>query len=1549
MAFRPPSATQTLTASGSVTAWGPIVLVNSAVAVTVTLPRGLASDTQKPTEIKNIGLGAVTVAAFAGDVLTGQSVLSQNTAVTYEVSSAGVIQSVSDIGAAAASTTLSYARITSYQTGSTAVNASSLAQISCASAANIAATPSAVGQRVPFTAANGTSSSATIGTNIVTIVNTGNYSIDAGVTMQTQGANTAMGLQLVKNGVVLNHMQGYPGGSGSAMVSIPVEWSGQLTAGDVVDLRLVSTSLASTINVHSVALNINELPTTTTVPAGSVTVTALNKFVARKDNATSQNIPTGVNTDVIFGVLSASVGSGYNSATGVFTSPSAGWYSFDAAVRMEYNTASAPQEMFILIVVNGVEKGRGAFAFTGTNANGTSFHYAQASVAVPLAIGDLVKVQCRQDTGFARVLNAADALNYFCGVEAATATVVDPGLVTPTALTQIEVTQTADQTTGLTVGSPVLFSSPATVGSIPFAAGVFTLGANKTYSLLGGVTLIVGTEMVFQWRDIGSGLLIGNSGNVLTNAAGRGVTASATVVTTAATTVRLEITSVNALTSINSGLGRGAWAKILELPVSTVVNPGTVPVNTLIYAYLRKDLGGANATTADLQAITVSGAANTTVVPPTTRRLSLTAPTTLDLSGVTVSSDQLVVSASGRYQVTAHIDYQTNSTVATARVNFFMVKGGASILDMTTAASETLNVDDQVTLLWEGALAAGDVLDFRGDGQVDFGYRGYAIQVRQLTTATVVQITPGALSAVTLGYASASSPSYVPTAVGDVPFTVVDASGLANTGTTFTLLAGKRYYMDARLGFNSNTGTASQIGYQIVRADNSVITGVSAGIWMNQVAQATGGGESPGSTGFFTPTVDTLVKVRVTSTSGPIAGASTSGIFLIQEQAVTNLVNPATVPVNTLMPAATVFDGAYVSATVGNIGHTNGAPFTPTVTGTYAVTVGGSAYSPAVGFSITNISLRQGATTLQGRSASIYMTAAGPHHQLTSKTFYQALTAGTTYNIYVVSGSNATIDAGDFWTVELEQLTTATVIVAGSVAAATAASDAAAGAAGYAPVTTVAGDNRKALFGDMTFRTVPTGYQTAAVYASGDLAYLGDELIRANAAVPAGTAFAWGTTGATWGAVMPLQSTDSPLTWLGVYAAGTTYAKGAVVAETSANTAALQVSQAAANTGNATTTGWWQPLHDGAIGHAMLGATAALAGIGGPAPTPAIGQQDRVLFGDGTWDFQGRKSVVQVANLATNGAVGTAAATVDVADELVLTQTTAAITATVPSPTTTTKYRTLTIQNKGTADILISATGFSQRLPAAGTLVAEWNGTAAWSLVACTPQAPTVQTFLVSGTYTPTPGMRYCEVYGVGAGGGGGGAAPGTAITMSMGFGGGAGAEADVRFTAAQIGASQAVTIGTGGAGGSGIAGSAGTVTSLGALITLNAGSGGSTTGAQAGPHASAGGAGGTATVSGGTTLRTKTGNNADPGYGMYYATTTLVSASPSNGGSSSYGAGGGGVAMFAAGSGASGGAGIAGTNRGGGGGGATSGGTGSVIRSGGTGANGQFVVHEFF
>lgn len=112
-----------------------------------------------------------------------------------------------------------------------------------------------------------------------------------------------------------------------------------------------------------------------------------------------------------------------------------------------------------------------------------------------------------------------------------------------------------------------------------------------------------------------------------------------------------------------------------------------------------------------------------------------------------------------------------------------------------------------------------------------------------------------------------------------------------------------------------------------------------------------------------------------------------------------------------------------------------------------------------------------------------------------------------------------------------------------------------------------------------------------------------------------------------------------------------------------------------------------------------------------------------------------------------------------------------------------------------------------------------------------------VQTFSASGVYTPTLGMQFCVVEGVGGGGAGAGAGNASgAGYVSLGAPGTSGTYGRAFFTAAQIGASQSVAIGAAGLSQSGGNGGNGGTTSLGSLIVLPGGVGGQTLTQQVAP-----------------------------------------------------------------------------------------------------------------
>jgi hypothetical protein len=209
------------------------------------------------------------------------------------------------------------------------------------------------------------------------------------------------------------------------------------------------------------------------------------------------------------------------------------------------------------------------------------------------------------------------------------------------------------------------------------------------------------------------------------------------------------------------------------------------------------------------------------------------------------------------------------------------------------------------------------------------------------------------------------------------------------------------------------------------------------------------------------------------------------------------------------------------------------------------------------------------------------------------------------------------------------------------------------------------------------------------------------------------------------------------------------------------------------------------------------------------------------------------------------------------------------------------------------------------------------------------------------GTYTPTAGMKYCRIQGVGAGGGGGGMGN-TAIAgtpASGGGGGGSGAYSEVWADAATIGASQSFTNGLGGAGGSGAGGntgSNGSATTFGSLLVANGGLGG--VGFLAFSGTLTGGAGGS--ISGAVGDITIPGNAG--GGGQHTNNAFFVNSG--SGGPSFFGGGAAGPVLATTPASI---AGIAGSIGGGGSGAVSS--NSSTIRSGGMGGNGAIYITEYF
>lgn len=188
------------------------------------------------------------------------------------------------------------------------------------------------------------------------------------------------------------------------------------------------------------------------------------------------------------------------------------------------------------------------------------------------------------------------------------------------------------------------------------------------------------------------------------------------------------------------------------------------------------------------------------------------------------------------------------------------------------------------------------------------------------------------------------------------------------------------------------------------------------------------------------------------------------------------------------------------------------------------------------------------------------------------------------------------------------------------------------------------------------------------------------------------------------------------------------------------------------------------------------------------------------------------------------------------------------------------------------------------------------------------------QVFTASGTYTPTASMKYAILEVVGGGGGSSGAADAPATQASCGGGGGGGGYARRVVTAAQVGASQTVTIGAGGTAGAATPtdGGAGGTTSVGTLCVATGGGGASSSGPFVTVFLSvSGAAGGIGTTGdllvnggpGGATCASGTSNNICQGVGgsSYFGAGGRPTATQGSNAGVAYGGGACGVGCTAA------------------------------------------------
>jgi hypothetical protein len=294
----------------------------------------------------------------------------------------------------------------------------------------------------------------------------------------------------------------------------------------------------------------------------------------------------------------------------------------------------------------------------------------------------------------------------------------------------------------------------------------------------------------------------------------------------------------------------------------------------------------------------------------------------------------------------------------------------------------------------------------------------------------------------------------------------------------------------------------------------------------------------------------------------------------------------------------------------------------------------------------------------------------------------------------------------------------------------------------------VAGQQGQYLRGDASWGT-PTSameWKYASSYAANDQAIWSGFLVKANDTIPASTAFAWGTSGATWSPSLPLTAIGT-LSWAGIFTVGTYYSVNDVVATSSTSylwVANSSVASAgAADSPMSVNRGYWRPWLTSLP--LMSPASSGQDGQAGQVPSPKLGQQYAKLLGAGIWDSLDRAVTTTLANQTGAFTVPTTS-TVDVSEVIVCQQTTASITGTLDTPSITNAPRRIMIANVGSVAITISyGAGLSISIQPNTSAQFFWTagviGTASWVLGTSASAAMTGATSVLAGTsgFVPAP------------------------------------------------------------------------------------------------------------------------------------------------------------------------------------------------------------------
>jgi hypothetical protein len=265
----------------------------------------------------------------------------------------------------------------------------------------------------------------------------------------------------------------------------------------------------------------------------------------------------------------------FNAATGQVTIATAGRHTIDVIMSTETNAGNTQVVQLVkngsTILATGNEIGRAQASTIGLTFTGT------------FAIGDTLDLRMVTSVATLIIYNLSWTVRQLPSTE-----VVPANSVPVTSLTRVQAGLAAPAGLTLALSGDVAFDTVAVSGGISMTAGVFSLLAGKMYRLKANLRIgsIVSQGPQFAWVNaITNAELVANAGrseaapSSQSNATEGNCVAEVLYTPSANTTVKLRYIAVGTGCRVE----QYSTAIIEELPTSTTVNTGGLPVNAAVH------------------------------------------------------------------------------------------------------------------------------------------------------------------------------------------------------------------------------------------------------------------------------------------------------------------------------------------------------------------------------------------------------------------------------------------------------------------------------------------------------------------------------------------------------------------------------------------------------------------------------------------------------------------------------------------------------------------------------------------------------------------------------------------------------------------------------------------------------------------------------------------------------------------------------------------------------------------------------------------------------